>query len=141
MDRVKQHLFFTVHQDFPIGPGQVRNGRVAPMAHIADLWQEAERGELDEAGQVAFRRLMIHEAVESVLMAEGMPYRDMNYDADGVNWFTREHYGAHEVCPHETHRNPYAAWRTLGMDPPPFEPLPDLSNLDDLIEYIRRNKP
>ncbi|MBM4793011.1 hypothetical protein HXP44_13350 [Streptomyces sioyaensis] len=141
LDRVKQHLFFTVHQDFPVGPGQVRNGRVAPMAHVADLWQRAERGELDEAGRVAFRRLMIHEGVESVLMAEGMPYRAMNYDSDGVNWFTREHYGAHEVSPHETHSNPYVAWRKLGMDPPPFEVLPDLSNLEDLIQYIRRNKP
>ncbi|MFF3546867.1 hypothetical protein ACFYXD_34135 [Streptomyces platensis] len=141
LDRVKQHLFFTVHQDFPVGPGQVRNGRVAPMTHIADLWQRAERGELDEAGQVAFRRLMIHEGVESVLMTEGMPYRAMNYDSDGVNWFTREHYGAHEVSPHETHINPYVAWRKLGMEPPPFEVKPDLSNLDDLIQYIRRNKP
>ncbi|MFD3419962.1 hypothetical protein [Streptomyces decoyicus] len=141
LDRVKQHLFFTVHHDFPVGPGQVRNGRVAPMTHIADLWQRAEQGGLDEAGEVAFRRLMIHEGVESVLMTEGMPYRAMNYDSDGVNWFTREHYGAHEISPHETHSNPYVAWRKLGMDPPPFEVQPDLSNLDDLIQYIRRNKP
>ncbi|MFJ9946058.1 hypothetical protein ACIQTM_37675, partial [Streptomyces erythrochromogenes] len=141
LDGVRQHLFFTVHERFPIGPGQVRNGRVAPMEHVADLWQRAEAGTLDEAGQVAFRRLMVHEGVEGVLMAEGMPYRGMNYDADGVNWFTREHYGAHEVSPHETHANPYVAWRSLGMDPPSFEIRSDLSNLDDLIEYIRRNKP
>ncbi|MFJ3832670.1 hypothetical protein ACIPWI_32655 [Streptomyces sp. NPDC090046] len=141
LDGVRQHLFFTVHERFPIGPGQVRNGRVAPMEHVAELWQRAEAGTLDEAGQVAFRRLMVHEGVEGVLMAEGMPYRGMNYDADGVNWFTKEHYGAHEVSPHETHANPYIAWRSLGMDPPPFEIRPDLSNLDDLIDYIRRNKP
>ncbi|UNO40665.1 hypothetical protein [Streptomyces sp. MST-110588] len=72
---------------------------------------------------------MIHEGVESVLMTEGMPYRVMNYDSDGVIWFTRQHYGAHEISPHETHSNPYAAWRKLGMELPPFEVLPDLSML------------
>ncbi|MFD4794100.1 hypothetical protein [Streptomyces anulatus] len=141
LDRVKSHLFLTVHHDFPVGPGQFAAGRVAPFDHIAKIWQRAEAGKLSEVEIVAFRRLITHEGVESVLMREGMPYRATNYDDEGVNWYTKEHYGAHDISPHEHHVNPYIAWPKLGMSPPPFELLPDLSNLDDLISYIRSNKP
>ncbi|MDJ1643100.1 hypothetical protein [Streptomyces pakalii] len=141
LDRVKEHLFLTVHRDFPVGPNQFATGRVAPFDHIAKIWKRAEAGDLSEVEMVTFRRLVTHEGVESVLMREGMPYRGMNYDDEGTNWYTKEHYGAHDISPHEHHTNPYVAWPKLGMSPPPFDLLPDLSNLDDLISYIRRNKP
>lgn len=141
LDRVKKHLFETEHRNVPVGPNDLRNGRFAEMDHIADLWQKADRGTLSGDEAERFRRLMAHEGVESRLMQDGMPYRSAHPDAwdeEGTYWPSSDHFGAHDVSPHETASDPFRAWPRMGLEHPGIELNDDLSNLDDVIAAINR---
>ncbi|MFH9658964.1 hypothetical protein ACH4NF_14670 [Streptomyces sp. NPDC017248] len=144
LDRIKQHIFFTVHEDVPVGPGVLKSGRFAPMDHIADMWKMAEAGPLDEATLERFRRWAAHEGVESQLMADGVPYRSLDPAAweDGVYWPSADHIGAHDLAPIENRlAPPFKLWGKLGIEPPSGGLADDLSNLDEIIAVARSRYP
>lgn len=145
LDRIKQHIFFTVHEDVPVGPGILKSGRFAPMDHIADMWKKAEGGSLDDASLDTFRRWAAHEGVESQLMADGIPYRSLDpaaWDEDGVYWPSAGHVGAHDLAPIENRlAPPFRLWGRLGVEPPSCGLADDLSNLDEIIAVARSMYP
>lgn len=138
--RVKQHLFFDVHE-IPTGPGQTARGNFSPMAEISDPWIAAAEGRLAGDELASFKRLLSHEYVEARLMEQGLPYRSAHPDAyDAVKGFepTPEHFGAHDLAPLGDHgRAPFAIYdRVLGLDTPRLDIADDLSNLDDVVAEI-----
>ncbi|MBB6174847.1 hypothetical protein HNR23_004907 [Nocardiopsis mwathae] len=140
LDRMKNHIFFREH-DGVAGPpdGTLRDGRFAPMQHIADLWLKAEKGTLDASESTRFRHLVMHEAVESRLMETGIPYRHRDPSAweDGTYWPSKDRHGAHDIAPLEhKHDNPFILWGKYGYGRPPFDLAADLSNLDAFAEHI-----
>ena len=139
LDRIKRHIFQTEHRGVAVGPNQFADGRFAPMDHIADLWQKAEKGTLSPDEAVQFRRWAAHEGVESRLMEQGMPYRSGHPSAwdDGLGWPTAQHHGAHDLAPNEGSRGPFSHYpNMLGRDEPDIEIADDLSNIDDVVRTI-----
>jgi hypothetical protein len=135
LDRVKEHVFRTEHR-VPVGPNDVRAGRFTPDDEIADLWTKAERGTLRPGEAQQFRRLAAHEYVESRLMEAGLPYRSADPGAwvDGVNFPTRQHFGAHDLAPMvDAAAPPFRQWEALGRSPEGLSLADDLSNLDDIV--------
>ncbi|WP_035845375.1 WXG100-like domain-containing protein [Kitasatospora azatica] len=141
LDRIKDHIFNTVHQDVPVPPtGELRTGRFAPIDNIADLWTKAEAGTLDADESVRFKKWAMHEGVESILMANGMPYRAGVWE-DGVNFPAPDSWGAHDVAPHEYHpTDPFVAWPNRGLDKPGFPIADNLSNLDEVAAIVLGRK-
>jgi hypothetical protein len=136
LDRIKDHIFNNVHTDVPVPPnGTPMTGRFAPFDNIADLWTKADSGTLNSDEAVRFHRWAAHEGVESILMANGMPYRAGVWD-DGVNFPTEDSFGAHDVAPHEYHADPFVAWPRRGLEKPDFPLSPDLSNLDQVAAIV-----
>ncbi|MFG2401375.1 WXG100-like domain-containing protein [Streptomyces lydicus] len=151
LDRIKGHIFHDTHKDVVVDRGKKATGRFAPMDHIADLWTKAESGALSGDEARMFKRWAAHEGVESALMREGIPYR-----SDALEAFDNEfemydpspdHWGAHDVAPHEYAKNPdtgedepFRAWPKVGLPKPDLKIADDLSNLDEVIALIRKGK-
>ena len=148
LNQVKEHLFFREHTGVAVPPeGAQRHGRFAPMDHIGQFWQLAESGRINEpkfaAESAHFRRLMMHEYVESRLMEEGVPYRSQSpdvWDEEGLYTGTSEHHGAHDIAPLEGNRNVFALWPKWGLPKPDFDIADDLSNLDNVVDIIFETK-
>ncbi|MFD7592561.1 hypothetical protein ACFV6D_05940 [Kitasatospora sp. NPDC059812] len=142
LNRVKEHIFETVHKDVPVPPdGKPMTGRFAPFDHIAEMWTKAESGTLSPEEATKFYRWAAHEGVESILMAppHNIPYREGRWE-EGVNWATENSYGAHDVAPHESHADPFIAWPRRGLEKPDFPLADDLSNLDEIAALILAKK-
>lgn len=141
LDQVKDHLFVQEH-DLPMPPdGEVVTQRFTPDESISDLWEKAEAGTLTEQEREQFQGLMQHEAVESTLMEQGLPYRSADPAAweDGVNWPSAENYGAHDLAPHAAYPDdPWRGWESMGFGDAPATAINrDLSNVDDVVAEIR----
>ncbi|MFJ3215833.1 hypothetical protein ACIPLC_07940 [Kitasatospora sp. NPDC086801] len=122
LNRVKEHIFETVHKDVPVPPeGKPMTGRFAPFDHIAEMWAKAESGTLSQEE------------------ATNIPYREGRWE-EGVNWATEDSYGAHDVAPHESHTDPFVAWPRRGLEKPDFPLADDLSNLDEIAALILAKK-
>jgi hypothetical protein len=120
IEGMHQNLFVQQH-DVAVGPNQVERGYFTPMESIADLWDGAVRGSLDEDDLVAFRSLASHEYVENRLMEAGVPYRSSHPDAfaadDGRSLLHEDHPGAHNLAPNENRpAAPLRHWSMFGID-------------------------
>ncbi|GAA1781941.1 hypothetical protein [Streptomonospora arabica] len=138
LDRIKEHLFTREHV-IATDPGQHRSGLFSPVDHVGTLWQKAASGELSPREAVRFRRLMIHEGVESALMERDIPYRSTHpgYYDDGRPNAGPHHFGAHDLAPGEN-GNMWAVTDRIGVRRPDFEISEDLSNLDQLVDHVLR---
>ncbi|MFC7329867.1 hypothetical protein [Marinactinospora rubrisoli] len=137
LDRVKDHLFYREH-DVARGPNDSVTALFTPMTHVGDLWLKAERGELSPTEAMDFRRLIMHEGVESALMDEGVPFRLTDpgyYDEYEYPAVSPEYRAAHDLAPGEN-GDPFGLYESMGIERPDFEFAPDLSNLDELVDYI-----
>ncbi|MBV2363948.1 hypothetical protein [Streptomonospora nanhaiensis] len=139
ISRIKNHLFCQTH-DVAVGPGRVNHAYFSPMYEVADLWLKAA-GELKSTAvdMEKFRRLIVHEGVESRLMEEGIPYISDHPSAfsDGMSRPTFDHFGAHNMAPDVRRVPSYNHYAAMGREPVEFELADDLSNLDDLVEVIK----
>lgn len=103
IERMRQNLFVQQH-DVSLGPNRVERGYFTPDEDIADLWEGAARGTLDQEQTAAFRSLAAHEYVENRLMEAGLPYRSSHpdaFDADGDRILNPDHPGAHDLAPNQ----------------------------------------
>lgn len=141
VEGMRQNLFVQEH-DIALGPNRVERGYFTPSERIADLWDGAIRGTLDEDEVAEFRNLAAHEYVENKLMEAGLPYRSSHPDAfgeDGVRLLSREHPGAHELAPNEWRpAAPLRHWQSFGIDGSGIQIAGDLSNLDEVVEAALR---
>ena len=136
--QVKTHLFLTEH-DVPVAANQVVHGYFTADGDTADLWAKAEAGTMDIYEQKRFQSLMAHEYVESHLMKAGMPYRSADpaaWDSDG-HGVSASHFGAHEAAPRSADGK-FSHWPRLGLTPPDITIAPDLSNVDDVLNAVRK---
>jgi hypothetical protein len=136
--RIKTHLFLSEH-DAPVGPNEIVHGYFTADGETADLWAKAETGTLDTSEQKRFRSLMGHEYVESYLMEAGMPYRSADPAAwvDKVQIPNASHFGAHDAAPRSAD-GLFSHWPSLGLTPPDIAIAPDLSNIDDVLNAVRK---
>jgi hypothetical protein len=135
--QVKTHLFLTEH-DVPIGANEIVYGYFTADRDTAKLWAKAEAGTMDSSEDKRFRSLMAHEYIEKHLMADGMPYRS----AHPAAWANdREvnpyHFGAHEAAPRSADGK-FTHWAKLRRTPPEAPVASDLSNIDDVLNAVRR---
>ncbi|OLT25118.1 hypothetical protein BJF83_23440 [Nocardiopsis sp. CNR-923] len=147
LNQIREHLFQREHVEVPGPPiGEVRDGRFAPVDHVALYWELAESGDINlrenRSEAEAFRRLMVHEYVESRLMEAGVPYRAHGSELwdDGVYFPSPEQHGAHDISPHEHLEDSFRVWRRYGITEPDFEIAADLSNLDDVVDIVMKFK-
>ncbi|QBI52231.1 hypothetical protein [Streptomonospora litoralis] len=139
LDRVKQHLFFREHA-VATDPGKHRVGLFSPTDDIASKWMSATENPLSGRALHQFRRLMIHEGVESALMEHGITYRSTHpdyYDSRSYPYAGPRNFGAHDLAPGE-YGNMWAVTDRIGIRRPDFEINQDLSNLDRLIDHVLR---
>ncbi|MFD4016448.1 hypothetical protein [Streptomyces sindenensis] len=145
--QVKSHMIRSQY-DIVVGPGDWRRGSFTPRDDLADLWDGARKGTLNEAQIKEFRNLMTHEYVESQLMKAGLPYlKDQaglwRREADGT-YVDGGRYspkslsaaGAHDLAPHPVRGGFGSAWQKLGLRHPKTKLAPDLSNLDDFVKDV-----
>lgn len=146
--QVKNHLFHDEHAvpvpDYAAKTVEVRTGKFAPDAGIADLWKKAQSGTLSAEEAAEFRKLMGHEYVESGLMKEGVPYTDPKAFREGdlgyYSYPSAEAHGAHDLAP-GFGSDPFSHWKSIfgeGVQTPAMKP--DLSNLPDVLAFIRKMK-
>ncbi|RSN40486.1 hypothetical protein DMH08_39410 [Actinomadura sp. WAC 06369] len=142
LERVRRHLFFKQHE-VAVGPGQTRVGNFSPMHHIAELWAAANDGPLLDSRE-QFRRLIAHEAIESMLMERGIPYRSSDpagYTQGGYRP-TYEHYGAHDLAPVEDHNKPpWSHYILQGRAELDIDLSDDLSNVTEIVNAIESELP
>ncbi|MFH9748387.1 hypothetical protein ACH4MN_28600 [Streptomyces anulatus] len=145
--QVKSHMIRSQY-DIVLSPGEWRRGSFTPRDDLADLWDGARKGTLNEAQIKEFRNLMTHEYVESQLMKAGLPYlkdeaglwrreADGTY-TDGGRYSPKSlsAAGAHDLAPHPVRGGFGSAWQKLGLKHPKTELVADLSNLDDFVKDI-----
>ncbi|MFC3522386.1 hypothetical protein ACFONH_23990, partial [Streptomonospora nanhaiensis] len=138
LDRIKNHLFYTEH-DGTLGPNVWKRGLFTPMISIGRLWTDATNGSLDSTSLTEFLRLLKHEGVELRLMEEGLPYRPADpeyYRMDLSQNPSPEHRGAHDLAPADRGADPYRLFDRVGVPRPDFFIADDLSNLEDMVQYI-----
>lgn len=136
--RIKTHLFLTEH-DVPEEANEIVSGLFTADGDTADLWAKAEAGTMDASEQKRFQSLMGHEYVESHLMEAGMPYRSADPAAwvDGVATPNALHFGAHDAAPRSSD-GLFTHWPSLGLTPPDIAIAPDLSNINDVLNAVRK---
>ncbi len=144
--QMHKHMFRTEH-NVAVGPNQFAKGLFTPYDDVADLWQKAAMGTNTAEEAAGLRRLIAHEYVESRLMERGLPYRSpdpgawIQADAKWNNFPTQQHFGAHDLAPLvAADRPPFAHWPNLFPDLPSVDLLPDLSNLDKIVDVISKVK-
>ncbi|MBV1852021.1 hypothetical protein [Catellatospora tritici] len=134
VERVKNHVFLTKH-DVPAGD-EVVHGFFAPMDHIGTWWTQAADDLLPWSDEIALKRLLVHEFVESHLMEAGMPYISLDSRAS-TDSLDPVFYGAHHLAPMEAFRMPmFGHWPTLGKAIPDVAMADDLSNIEDILEIV-----
>ncbi|MDI1460614.1 WXG100 family type VII secretion target [Catellatospora sp. KI3] len=139
VERVKNHVFVETH-DVPVD-GQVVHGRFAPMAHIADWWDKAAADKLPFSKEVFLKRLLVHEYVESHLMAAGMPYVSLDVRA-ATDSLDPVLFGAHHLAPRESAlMSMFGHWATLGKQVPDIAMADDLSNIEEILQIVLREMP
>jgi len=125
----KQHLFITEHL-VETAPGVFTRGRFATFDHITQWWNSAANGTISSIDANALRKLLGHEYIESVLMQQGVVYRQLGTPSAGK-------YGAHELSVGEGTGN-FSHWESaLGRNLPPFRLSLDLSNIDYVVDQIK----
>ncbi|MFJ3433504.1 hypothetical protein ACIPMU_08080 [Streptomyces cyaneofuscatus] len=145
--QVKSHMMRSQH-DVVIQPGEWKRGRFTPRDDIADLWDGARKGTLNEAQIKEFRNLMTHEYVESRLMKAGLPYlhdqaglwrREPDGTYAGGGRYSPKSLsaaGAHDLAPNPVRGGFGTAWQKLGLKHPKTKLAADLSNLDDFVKDV-----
>ena len=120
-----------------------------PDSQIADLWKKAEAGKLSDMEQVQFRNHVAHEYVEKKLMEMGMPYRSLDprvWEGDSAYLSDHSLIGAHDAAPAALRATPMVTegvgalshWRRIGIKPPAEPILDDLSNVDLLVDAVKK---
>nr|WP_240678933.1 hypothetical protein [Streptomyces sp. SID4937] len=145
--QVKSHMMRSQH-DVVIQPGEWKRGRFTPRDDIADLWDGARKGTLNQAQIKEFRNLMTHEYVESRLMKAGLPYlqdqaglwrREPDGTYSGGGRYSPKSLsaaGAHDLAPNPVRGGFGTAWQKLGLKHPKTKLAADLSNLDDFVKDV-----
>jgi hypothetical protein len=125
------------------GPNRTVQAYFTPDDEVARLWLGAAEGSLEPPDVESFRRLLVHEYVESKLMDSGMPYRstDPAAYARGFNEPTAERHGAHDVAPlRDAARPPFDHWLAVFGRPADITVASNLTNLDEVVEHILRGR-
>ncbi|MEV5242160.1 protein phosphatase [Streptomyces cinnamoneus] len=145
----KENLFLMRH-DVETELGTTRkNVFFTPDELIADLWRKAEAGKLSDMEARTFRNHVAHEYVEKKLMELGMSYRNTDprvWAGDSGYLSDKSLLGAHDVAPAALKATPLVSegvgalshWRSIGIEPPAAPILDDLSNVDELVEAVRK---
>jgi hypothetical protein len=147
--QVKQHLFVNEY-DLPVVNEQANTvsmmrGQFTPSELVAEQWNRALEGMAPGSDEEAeFRRFLSHEYIEKGLMAKGMPYKAIESFGDGPYGFysypTAEFHGAHDLAPATNpFVDPFLGWKSIfgeSIETPTLHP--DLSNLPDVLEQIKR---
>lgn len=145
----KENLFLQRH-DVETELGVTRhNVFFTPDSQIADLWKKAEANKLSDMEQAQFRNHVAHEYVENKLLEMGMPYRSLDprvWEGDSAYLSDHSLIGAHDVAPAALRATPMVTegvgalshWRRIGIEPPAEPILDDLSNVDLLVDAIKK---
>nr|BFD81635.1 hypothetical protein StreXyl84_10360 [Streptomyces sp. Xyl84] len=145
----KENLFLQRH-NVETELGVMRhNVFFTPDSQIADLWKKAEANKLSDMEQAQFRNHVAHEYVENKLMEMGMPYRSLDprvWEGDSAYLSDHSLIGAHDVAPAALRATPMVTegvgalshWRRIGIEPPAEPILDDLSNVDLLVDAIKK---
>lgn len=145
----KQNLFLDRHDVETERGVTKRNVFFTPDAQIMDLWKKAEAGTLSEVETRMFRNHVAHEYVENKLMELGMTYRSNDprvWGSDTDYLRDRSLLGAHDVAPNALKASPLVTegigalshWTKMGIEPPTTPILDDLSNVDELVQVLRK---
>jgi WXG100 family type VII secretion target len=144
--QMHKHMFRTEHS-VAVGPNQFAKGLFTPFDDVAKNWQKVAEGTNTAEEAAELRRLIAHEYVESRLMERGLPYRSadpgawVQNGADWINFPSSQHFGAHDLAPLVNAGSaPFKHWPNLFPDLPSVNLLPDLSNLDNIVDVIHRVK-
>ncbi len=127
----KQHLFVTEHL-IETTQGVFTQGRFATYHHITQWWKSAANGTISSRDATSLRKLIGHEYIESALMQRGMVYRQLDVPSGGK-------YGAHELSVGEDSGD-FSHWASangLYRNLPSFDLNSDLSNIDDVVGWIK----
>jgi hypothetical protein len=79
-------------------------------------------------------------------MAEGMPYKALESFGEGkygyYSYPSAQYHGAHDLAPATNHHaQPFSQWEALfGSSIKPPELKPDLSNLPEVLEVVKKMK-
>jgi hypothetical protein len=146
--QVKQHIFENEY-DLPVVDDAakdvtLKHGNFVPDETIAESWKEAQGGfDPESRGKEEFMRFLAHEYIEKGLMAEGMPYKDLESFREGEHGYysypTADAHGAHDLAPATNSLSePFVGWAGIfgnSVEPPVLKP--DLSNLKEVLEQIK----
>lgn len=145
----KENLFLMRH-DVETELGTTRkNVFFTPDEQIADLWKKAEAGKLSDTEAKVFRNHVAHEYVENKLLELGMSYRNTDprvWAGDSGYLSDKSLLGSHDVAPIALRATPLVTegvgalshWKRIGIEPPATPILDDLSNVDELVEAVRK---
>ncbi|MGM9466204.1 hypothetical protein [Streptomyces murinus] len=145
----KENLFLQRHNvETELGVMR-RNVFFTPDSQVADLWKKAEANKLSAMEQAQFRNHVAHEYVENKLLEMGMPYRSLDprvWEGDSAYLSDHTLIGAHDVAPAALRATPMVTdgvgalshWRRIGLEPPAEPILDDLSNVDLLVDSIKK---
>jgi hypothetical protein len=145
----KENLFLQRHDvETELGITR-RDVFFTPDELIADLWRKAEANTLNNMQQAQFRNHVAHEYVENKLMELGMPYRSLDprvWEGDSAYLSDHNLIGAHDAAPAALRATPMVTegvgalshWRKIGIEPPAEPILDDLSNVDTLVDAIKK---